>query len=227
MSQDTQTSLAVLLLDIKDEIDAAKAERRHVLDALQRARISELDRAFASLSKAEDFERDSRLHYHQRLTEFGRWRRRTLWLAGAGAALGALLGAFLLVWGLTGPGGVQPPPLRRSGRAARRQPAGDGLLRLLGELTWSEGPPPPRRSADQRAGKPRGWAAQAASAPGAFRGHVASQNGVDPGLVAFAALPEEFQNFWVKAKGDRLAGLGQDRLGGGPIEAFVFAGLLL
>ncbi|PJN93194.1 hypothetical protein CNY89_22790, partial [Amaricoccus sp. HAR-UPW-R2A-40] len=99
MSQDAQTSLAVLLLDIKDEIDAAKAERRHVLDALQRTRISELDRAFASLSKAEDFERDSRLHYRQRLTEFGRWRRRTLWLAGTGAALGALLGAFLLVWG--------------------------------------------------------------------------------------------------------------------------------
>ena len=104
MSQDAQTSLAVLLLDIKDEIDAAKAERRHVLDALQRARISELDRAFASLSKAEDFERDSRLHYHQRLTEFERWRRRTLWLAGAGA----LLGAFLLVWGLTALGASSP-----------------------------------------------------------------------------------------------------------------------
>lgn len=108
MSQDAQTSLAVLLLDIKDEIDAAKAERRHVLDALQRARISELDRAFASLSKAEDFERDSRLHYRQRLTEFKRWRRRTLWLAGAGAALGALLGAFLLVWGLTVLGASSP-----------------------------------------------------------------------------------------------------------------------
>ncbi|PJN93173.1 hypothetical protein CNY89_23025, partial [Amaricoccus sp. HAR-UPW-R2A-40] len=71
MSQDAQTSLAVLLLDIKDEIDAAKAERRHVLDALQRTRISELDRAFASLSKAEDFERDSRLHYRQRSRNSG------------------------------------------------------------------------------------------------------------------------------------------------------------
>jgi hypothetical protein len=100
--------LVGLLLEIKDEIDAAKGERSRVLSVLERSQITELDRAFASLRKAEDFERDSRLHYRDRLQEFARWRRRTLWLAGASAALGALLGAFLLVWGLTALGASSP-----------------------------------------------------------------------------------------------------------------------
>lgn len=101
MSGAAGNPLADLLLEIKDEIDAAKTERARVLAVLDRSRIAELDRAFASLRKAEDFERDSRLHYRQRLAEFEKGRRRILWLAGAGAALGALLGAFLLVWALT------------------------------------------------------------------------------------------------------------------------------
>lgn len=108
MSGTTGNPLAALLLEIKDEIDAAKMERSRVLAILDRSRIAELDRAFTSLRKAEDFERDSRLHYRQRLSEFERTRRRTLWLAGVGAVLGALLGAFLLIWCLTAFGASSP-----------------------------------------------------------------------------------------------------------------------
>jgi hypothetical protein len=100
--------LVGLLLEIKDEIDAAKGERSRVVSVLERSKLTELDRAFASLRKAEDFERESRLHYRDRLQDFARWRRRTLWLASMGAALGALLGAFLLVWGLTALGASSP-----------------------------------------------------------------------------------------------------------------------
>lgn len=108
MSGAAGNPLADLLLEIKDEIDAARMERSRVLAVLERSRIAELDRAFTSLRKAEDFERDSRLYYRQRLAEFEKGRRRILWLAGAGAALGALLGAFLLVWGLTAFGASSP-----------------------------------------------------------------------------------------------------------------------
>ena len=100
MSGAVDNALVGLLLEIKDEIDAAAKERARVQATLDRSRIAELDRAFASLHKAEDFERESCLFYRERLQEFEGWRRRVFWLAGVGAALGALLGAVLLFWAL-------------------------------------------------------------------------------------------------------------------------------
>lgn len=108
MGSGADNALVALLLEIKDEIDAAGRERSHVLAVLESSRITDLDRAFASLRRAEDSERDTRLYYRERLAELGKDHRRTLWLAGAGAALGALLGAFLLVWGLTALGSSSP-----------------------------------------------------------------------------------------------------------------------
>ncbi|MFZ1302159.1 MAG: hypothetical protein WAQ27_06340 [Candidatus Microsaccharimonas sp.] len=108
MSGGTDNPLVGLLLEIKDEIDAAAKERAHVQAVLDRSRIAELDRAFASLRKAEDFERDSRLYYGERLQEFEGWRRRVFWLAGVGAALGALLGGLLLFWALMAFGAASP-----------------------------------------------------------------------------------------------------------------------
>ena len=94
-------SVAQILLDLRDEVASAKAERRQVLAALERSRLVELDRAFASLRKAEDFERETVRHYRQRLGKIEARQNWILWLSIAGAALGALLGAFLLVWALT------------------------------------------------------------------------------------------------------------------------------
>ena len=108
MSGAIDNPLVGLLLEIKDEIDAAAKERARVQAVLDRSRIAELDRAFASLRKAEDFERDSGLYYRERLQEFAGWRRRVFWLAGMGAALSALLGAFLLFWVLMAFGAASP-----------------------------------------------------------------------------------------------------------------------
>ena len=86
MGSGADNALVALLLEIKDEIDAAGRERSHVLAVLESSRITDLDRAFASLRRAEDSERDTRLYYRERLAELGKDHRRTLWLAGAGAA---------------------------------------------------------------------------------------------------------------------------------------------
>ena len=94
-------SVAQILLDLRDEAASAKAERRQVLGALERSRLEELNRAFASLRRAEDFERETAQYHRQRLGEIEARQGWILWLSVAGAALGALLGAFLLVWGLT------------------------------------------------------------------------------------------------------------------------------
>lgn len=97
----TPVSVAQILLDLRDEVASAKAERRQVLAALEGARLKELDRAFASLRKAEDFERETVQHYRQRLGKIEARQKWILWLSVAGAALGALVGALLLVWALT------------------------------------------------------------------------------------------------------------------------------
>lgn len=94
-------SVAQILLDLRDEAASAKTERRQVLDALRRSRVDELDRAFASLRRAEDFEHETAQHYRRRLGEIEARQGWIFWLCVAGAALGALLGAFLLAWGLT------------------------------------------------------------------------------------------------------------------------------
>lgn len=101
-------SVAQILLDLRDEAASARAERRQVLDALRRSQIDELNRAFASLHKAEDFENQTARHYRQGLDQLEARQRWVFRLSAAGAALGALLGAFLLVWALTAFGPSSP-----------------------------------------------------------------------------------------------------------------------